>query len=213
MDSNQLIAEPRVAAGKGGARALRREGKIPAVLYGEGEPMALSVDGKEWSTRFMNVGGNTIISLSLGKEKHNVLVKDTQDDILSGTVRHIDFYAVHAGQKLNTMVPVILEGNPVGVREGGILDQKVEEIEVVCLPRDIPARFTLDISDMAVGDSLHVGALEIPEGVELRNDPEETLVVISHASSAEVEVEDEEDVEEAAEGEEGEDAAEAGAEE
>ncbi|PIE04047.1 MAG: 50S ribosomal protein L25 [Spirochaetales bacterium] len=196
MNSNQLVAEPRVASGKGAARALRREGRIPAVLYGEGEPMALSVDEKEWNHRFLHVGGNSIIDLAFGKKTQNVLVKDTQDDILTGRVKHIDFYAIHAGQKLNTMVPVVLEGTPIGVREGGILDLKVEQLEVVCLPKDIPAKFVLDISNLQVGESLHVGDIDIPEEVELRSDPEETLVVISHASAEEAAVEEEEGIEE-----------------
>jgi large subunit ribosomal protein L25 len=113
----------------------------------------------------------------------NVLVKDIQDDILTDKVKHIDFYAIHAGQKLNTQVPVHWEGSPIGVREGGILEHKIEELEVICLPKDIPAFFTVDISGLAIGDSLHVGDIAIPEGVEVKNDPTETLVVVSHAQA------------------------------
>ena len=195
MENNQLVAEAREASTKGAARAVRREGRIPAVLYGEGDPKTLSVDAREWGSRFRYASGNTIIKLSLGNDDFNVLVKDSQEDILSGRVNHIDFYAIHAGQKLHTMVPVLVEGNSIGVREGGILESKIEELEVVCLPKDIPANFTVDISELGVGDSLHVSDIVVPEGVEVRMDPDATLVVVSHSKL---------EVEPVAEGEEGE---------
>jgi large subunit ribosomal protein L25 len=183
METIELVAETREASNKGAARKIRREGRIPAVLYGEGEPKAISIDAKDWFVRFRNTSSNTIVALKLGKDEHNVLVKDIQDDILTDKVKHIDFYAIHAGQKLNTQVPVHWEGSPIGVREGGILEHKIEELEVICLPKDIPAFFTVDISGLAIGDSLHVGDIAIPEGVEVKNDPTETLVVVSHAQA------------------------------
>lgn len=213
MDKMQLVVDSRQASNKGAARELRRNGRIPAVLYGEGDPKAVSVDAKEWSTRFRNITSNTIVILKLGNDEHNVLVKDTQDDILSGRVNHIDFYAIHAGQKLNTQVPVHLEGTPHGVLEGGILEHKIDELDVVCLPKDIPSFFTVDISHLGIGESLHVGEIAVPEGVEVRTEENLTVVVVSHAK-AEV-VEEEEALEEELEGEvaEDEEAEEAGAEE
>ena len=216
MDSMQLVVEKREASNKGAARVLRRNGRIPAILYGEGEPKAVSVDAREWALGFQNASSNTIVKLKLGKDEHNVLIKDTQDDILSGTVKHIDFYAIHAGKKLTTMIPVRLEGIPHGVKEGGILEHKIEELEVVCLPEDMPGNFTIDISHLGVGDSLHVGEIAIPEGVEVRTDTSLTLVVITHVKVVVEEVEEGEE-EEGLEGEgegEGEEAVEeAGAEE
>lgn len=210
MDSMQLVAEKREASNKGAAREIRRNGRIPAVLYGEGEPKAVSIDAKEWALGFQYASSNTIVKLKLGSDEHNVLVKDTQDDILSGTTRHIDFYAIHAGKKLTTVIPVILEGIPVGVREGGILEQKIGELEVTCLPKDIPDNFSVDISHLDVGDSMHVGELAIPESVEVKTDISLTLVVITHAK---VVVEEVEEGEEEAEIGEEEAVEEAGAEE
>ncbi|MCD6343755.1 MAG: 50S ribosomal protein L25, partial [Spirochaetaceae bacterium] len=181
MDSMQLVVEKREASNKGAARELRRNGRIPAVLYGEGEPKAVSVDAREWALGFQNISGNTIVKLKIDKDEHNVLIKDTQDDILSGKVRHIDFYAIHAGKKLTTFVPVRLEGSPVGVLEGGILEHKIELIEVVCLPKDMPEVFIVDVSELNVGDSLHVGKILVPEGVEIRTDADSTLAVVTHA--------------------------------
>jgi large subunit ribosomal protein L25 len=203
MDSMQLVAEKREASNKGAAREIRRNGRIPAVLYGEGEPKAVSVDAREWALGFQHASNNTIVKLKLDSDEHNVLVKDTQDDILSGTVRHIDFYAIHAGKKLTTVIPVRLEGTPVGVREGGILEQKIEELEVICLPKDIPDNFSIDISHLDVGDSMHVGELTIPEGVEVRTDTTLTLVVITHAKVVVEEVEEGEEDLLAADGVEG----------
>lgn len=202
MENKQLVVEARKASTKGAARVVRRAGRIPAVLYGEGEPKAVSVDAKEWSLRFRQATSNTVISLTLGTDEHNVLVKDTQEDILSGRVNHIDFYAIHAGQKLHTNIPVVLEGSAVGVREGGILEHKIDELEIICLPKDIPTKFVVDVSELGIGDSIHVGAIDIPEGVELRMDVDATVVVVTHAKAeVEEEVEGEEEDIEAEEGE------------
>ena len=183
MESMQLIADSREASNKGAARRLRKSGRIPAVLYGEGEPKSLSVDAGDWLTRFRNVTGNTIVNLKHGENENQVLIKDIQDDILTGRVNHIDFFAVHAGVKLHTRVPVQLEGTPHGVREGGILEQKIEELDVVCLPKDLPSFFTVDISHLAVGESIHVREIDIPEEVEVRTDLNLTVVVVSHAKA------------------------------
>lgn len=216
MDSMQLVVEKREASNKGAARELRRNGRIPAVLYGEGEPKAVSVDAREWALRFQNTTSNKIVKLKLDKDEHNVLIKDTQDDILSGTVKHIDFYAIQAGKKLTTLIPIHLEGIPHGVKEGGILEHKIEELEVTCLPEDMPENFSIDISHLGVGESIHISELTIPEGVEVRTDTSLTLVVITHAKIVVEEVEEgEEEIEGEVEGEgEGEEVAEgAGAEE
>jgi len=183
MEITQLIAEKREASNKGAARQLRRSGRIPAVLYGEGEPKAVSIDAKVWATRFQNVSSNTIVKLKIEKGEHNVLVKDTQYDILTGTTKHIDFYAIHAGQKLTTQIPVRLEGKAAGVRDGGILEQKIEVLEVVCLPKDMPEYFSVDVSNLKIGDSIHVGDIAIPAGVEVRAETNLTIVVITHAKA------------------------------
>jgi large subunit ribosomal protein L25 len=198
MDSIQLVAETREASNKGAARQVRRNGRIPAVMYGDGDPKSVSVDAKEWATRFRYVSSNTIVTLKIDDAEQDVLVKDTQEDILSGRVNHIDFYAIKAGQKLHTQVPVHLDGIPHGVKEGGILEHKIEELEVVCLPQDLPTSFTVDISGLGVGDSMHVGEIEIPEGVEVRTDSNLTLVVVTHPKAI-VEEEETEELEEGVE--------------
>ena len=192
METMQLVAESREASTKGAAREVRRNGRIPAVLYGEGEPKAISVDAKDWGLRFGHVSGNTILTMKLGKDEHRVLVKDTQDNILTDSVMHIDFYAIHAGQKLHTTVPVHLEGNPPGVKEGGILEHIIESLDIVCLPKDMPSQFSLDISGLQLGDSLHISDLTVPEGVEVRADAKDTMVVVSHPKGNETAAESDE---------------------
>jgi len=199
VESGQLVARRREATNKGAARALRRSGRIPAILYGDGIPKAVSVDAKEWTHNFRNTSGNTIIGLKLDNDEQKVLVKDTQVDILTGNVMHIDFYAIRAGKKLSTVIPIHLEGTPRGVIEGGILEQKIEEIEVVCLPKDIPDFFELDVSRLEIGDSLHVRDIPVPREVELRAGADLTVVVITHAKAvvepaAEMEEEAEEEI-------------------
>ncbi len=181
MERMQLVVESRDVKNKGSIGQLRREGRIPAILYGTGSPSTISVDAKEWMSRFRNISNNTIIDLKHGKKEHKVLIKDTQDDILTDSVYHIDFYAIHAGRKLHTRIPIHLEGTPKGVREGGILENKISELEVVCLPKDLPSNFSVNIDHLEVGESLHVREISIPKGIEVRTDLNLTVVVVSLA--------------------------------
>jgi len=185
VESTQLVAKRRETINKGSTRALRRSGRIPAILYGDGVLRAVSIDAKEWAHSFQYASGNKVIGLKLDNDEYKVLVKDTQRDILSGGVMHIDFYAIRAGKKLSTVVPIHLEGTPKGIIEGGILEQKIEEIEVVCLPEDIPDFFAIDVSQLEVGDSLHVSDIPTPREVEIRTDVHLTVVVITHAKAVE----------------------------
>lgn len=209
MEGMHLAVDTRQAEGKGAARRLRRQGKIPAILYGDGEPQTLAVDESEWMSKFRLATSNTIINLKNADREHSVLVKDMQDDILSGRVYHIDFYAIKAGKKLHTQVPIHLEGTPCGVREGGILEHKLEALEVICLPKDIPSSFSVDITHLEIGESLHVGEISIPEGVEIRTEENLTVVVISRAK-AESEITPESGLDEDLEGAVATDAEEAG---
>ena len=183
MKNTQLVARQRETTNKGSVRALRRSGRIPAILYGAGVQEAVSVDAKEWAHSFQNTSGNMVIRLKLDNDEHEVLVKDTQRDILSDSVMHIDFYAIRADKKLSTVIPIHLEGTPKGVIESGILEQKIEEIEVVCFPKDIPNFFAIDVSALEVGDSSHVSDIPAPPGVEIRTDAHLTVVVVTHAKA------------------------------
>jgi large subunit ribosomal protein L25 len=127
-----------------------------------------------------------------------VLVKDLQEDIITETVKHIDFYEIEKGKVLKTHVPVRLEGNPVGVKEGGLLEQKIDQFEVECLPKDLPETISVDVSELNMGNSIHVGDVELPEGVKVLDAEDRTVVVVT-APKSEAVASDEEESEEAAE--------------
>lgn len=171
--SVSLAAQPRSGSGKSAARALRRAGRIPAVVYGHHVPSeSLSLDGHELERLLASISTeNTLIDLSVdGGNSRSVLIREVQTHPVRPDVLHVDFYQVTAGEKLRLGVPIRFVGIPVGVRdEGGILHEDLREVEVECLPRDIPEAVELDISELAVGESVYVRDLRLPKG-EIMND-------------------------------------------
>ncbi len=207
MEAKKLSGELRTGRRKAVANRLRHAGKIPAVVYGAVEPVTITVDAREFRTNFKQITGNTIIELRLPQGAHEVLVKDYQRDNLTGEILHIDFSEFKKGVALRTRVPVRLTGNPIGVKEGGILETLLHSLEVECLPKDLPEEITLDISELVLGHALHVSDLKLPEGVKSMAAPDQVLCIVAHrkaeeeAAPAAVAAEGEEAV--AAEGEEG----------
>jgi len=193
MEQKTLTGENRKEFKKRTASRLRRSGKIPAVIYGHSGDHPIAVDEHEFSTKFHRVSENTIINLTVEKDQYDVLVKDYQEDILTGKITHIDFYEIERGKALRTHVPVRLEGVSPGVREGGILDHHLHELEIECLPKDLPDTVVIDISNLEIGDSVHVGDLDPPKGVQYLNADEYVIVSVSHRKA---EVLEEEEVEE-----------------
>lgn len=175
-----LSARPRTERGKNAARALRRSSRIPAVMYGHGdEPRTITVDSLELSKLLSSISvENTLIELQVeGAEATRALIREVQTHPFKPLVLHVDFFLVHAGEKLHLQVPVHLVGTPVGVsRDGGVLQQSFHQLDVECLPRDIPAAVEMDVSGLEIGDSLHVHEVRIPN-VKILNDEE--LVVCS----------------------------------
>ena len=207
MDQTLLTADTRTELRTGAARRLRRAGKIPAIMYGHSGTSALTLDAHDFQAKFRGVSENTIINLSIGSNSYDVLVKDFQEDILTGSILHVDFYEIEAGKALRTQIPVNIIGIPLGVREGGILEHLLYTLEVECLPKDIPEKFDIDVEELDIGDSVHVRDIEIPSEVRLLSS--EDLVIVSITTPrAEIEEEEEvlegEELEEGEEGEEGE---------
>ncbi len=189
MSEKTLVGYDRKDLRKGATKQLRRDGMIPAVIYGKNESKPVYIEAKEFDRKFHHISENTLITIKISRKKHDVLIKDYQENHLKNYMVHLDFYEVEQGKLLRTNIPVHLEGDAKGVKEGGLLEQTLHEVEVECTPKDIPEQFTLDISNLDMGESLHVEALEIPEGVRLITDPEYTLVTIT-APRAEVEEEE-----------------------
>jgi large subunit ribosomal protein L25 len=185
MEAKKLNVEMRQGGGKGVAGRLRTTGKIPAVIYGHTTPTSITVDAKEFRTAFKRITQNTIIALHLPGGVHEVLVKDYQKDNLTGQILHVDFYEFEKGKALRTRVPVRLEGNPVGVKEGGILESLMHALEVECLPKDLPEEIVLDISELGLDKAFHVRDLTLPEGVRAVPAPDQVVCLVAHRKAEE----------------------------
>src|SRR4030042_783765 len=215
MEQKTVNAESRARLGKGEPGRLKRRGRIPAVSYGHQEPLALSIDAHEFDTKFHHISESTIIRLAVGGQEREVLIRDFQAEAVGGQVTHIDFYEVDKNRSLRTNVRVELTAAPVGVKEGGLLEHFVHEVEVECLPANLPEKLVLDVNELRLGKSLHVRELPSVEGVRILNSPEQGVCAVVHKR---VEVEAPVEAAVPAEGEEaapaeGEEAAEAPAEE
>jgi len=174
-----LAARGRTEKGKGSNRKLRATGRVPAVVYGYGEQTrSLSLDAHELERLFSRIQvGNTIITLDIEGESAPVraLVRDVQSHPVRSQVLHVDFYQIHAGEKITLEIPIRLVGQSKGVKEGGILQYSLDVLEVSCLPDAIPGAIDVDISELDVGDSIHVRDIVVPEGVEVEVDGDRTI--------------------------------------
>ncbi|MGH9361029.1 MAG: 50S ribosomal protein L25 [Thermoanaerobaculia bacterium] len=198
MSELTLEVQKRDTKGKNSNRRLRARGRIPAVLYGGGrESVPLEVDRKTVLELLKKAGSeNAVFLLKLGdsgKERH-AMIRDLQIDPLQRHIIHIDFQRIEMTRKVRVEVQVELVGLAYGVKnEAGILDFVTRALHVECLPGDIPAHFTLDVSPLHVGQHVEARQLEVPPGVTLLEDPGRVIVSISHAR-----IEEEKPVEEAA---------------
>ncbi len=196
MEERVLEAQPRESRKKGPAGRMRRAGRIPAVVYGHTEPTAVSVDAKEFYGLFRHISESTIITLKTGGEDVEVLIKDYDEDLRTNTVNHVDFYAIEAGTLLRTHIGIHLEGSPKGVREGGVLEQQLHDVEIECLPKDIPEHaFSIDVTGLEIGDSIHVSDIPEPSGVTFLTGGDHVVALVNATREEEVEAEEEEEVE------------------
>ena len=180
MEQKTLAAEKRERLGSGEARRLRRMGKIPAIVYGHREPVGVAVDAREFQSKFHRVSESTLIQLDLEGQKYEVLIRDYQEDIVRGSITHIDFYEVEAGKLLRTNVAVQLVGAAIGVREGGLLETFVHEVEVECLPANLVERIEVEVSALSIGHSVHLRDLKVPEGLRLLGSPDQVICAVVH---------------------------------
>jgi large subunit ribosomal protein L25 len=182
MSQVVLAARNRANTGSGEARRIRRNGRIPAVLYGRsGKSINIDLDAQEFSNRVRNISESTIVKLDLEGKSYDAFVKDTQRSITSGSILHVDFYEVESGIALRARVSVHLQGNPIGVREGGVLESPLHEIEVECLPKDLPERIDVDISGLKVNQSLHVRDINLGEGIRLISNGDQVVALVKFA--------------------------------
>jgi large subunit ribosomal protein L25 len=170
-----IIAAPRSESGKGAARVLRREGRVPAIMYGHGDATrSISVDAHELEKLLASINiENTLIDVQVeGGETTRALIREVQWHPYKRFALHLDFYQVHAGESLKLDVPIRVVGTPAGVRDqGGVLQQTLHELHIECLPRHIPDTVELDVSHLSIGDSISVRDVEIAN-VTITNDPD-----------------------------------------
>ncbi|MEA1923603.1 MAG: 50S ribosomal protein L25 [Pseudomonadota bacterium] len=209
----EIAVETRTECGKGYARKLRNEGKVPAVRYGKQSPVSLYAVDRLALDKLISGGGTSLVALDVDGAGQNdemlSIVKDMQRDPISGNIIHVDFYGVRYGEPILVEVPLVFEGKAIGVLEGGLLQPVRRSLEIKCLPRQIPENIVVDVSALAIGDAIHVNDLEV-EGVEFIATANFTIVTVQTiAGEEEVAVDEEGELEGEGEGEgEGETAAE-----
>ncbi len=197
MDRPTLMAKVRTVQGSRGVRRLRREGLIPGVVYGKTTaPLAITVSHHDL-LKFLHAraGAKGVVTLRVeadpaqpdgaksgagGKPwEKPVLIKQVEQDPVRGDIVHIEFHAVTLTEHIRVKVPVILNGTPIGVKqENGVLEHFLREIEVACLPTDIPKEFQFDVSGLNIGDTVHVRDLAVPAGVKITTDLDAVIISV-----------------------------------
>ena len=172
MTTTAISAELRTERGKGAARQLRMQGRVPAVIYGRGrEPQSLTISLTEFERNMIGSSSATIVDLSIDGKTVQTLVREVQKHPFRPGVLHVDFLEIQKGVKVTVSIPIHLEGIPEGVRTaGGVLDQSLREIEIEVLPKNIPSSIDLDVTELVVGQSLHVSDIEVANATILSDE-------------------------------------------
>ncbi len=197
-----MAVQLRKESGKGAARRLRRAGKLPAVFYGQKtKTVPIEVSMKEMEDILAKEhGGSTFMNLSFEGEKGGqklAILKDLQVHPVTDKLIHADFYELLEGQKVTASVPVRFTGKAIGVEMGGLLQHVRRELEVRCLPKDFPEYIDIDVTELEIGDSIHIDAVALPEAVEVPHDVNFTVAVVVGRMAEAVEEVVEEEAEEA----------------
>lgn len=171
MDQFEVVAEPRNETGKGAMRRLRRTGKVPAVVYGAGkDTVSLTVNQHTIHKQLEHEAFYShILTVAVGKKKEQVVLKDLQRHPATSQVLHMDLLRVVATQEIDMRVPLhfINEEKCPGKKEGGVINHLITELEVRCLPKDLPEYIEVDVINLEIGDSLHLSQLTVPDGVDV----------------------------------------------
>ncbi|GAB6277215.1 MAG: 50S ribosomal protein L25 [Rectinema sp.] len=187
MEHIELKVSPREKLTKGELNKARKSGRVPAQLYGkEIAPMSIFLERDDFVNVARRVTESMIIDLNLEGKKYAALMKEIQKENISGEILHIDFNLIERGRRIRVKVPLHLVGSAKGVREGGILEHAIHDIEVECEPDVLPEKIEIDISGLEVNHALHLRDVAIPEGVKLLTNPETVIAIIKFAR-AEVE--------------------------
>lgn len=191
MEQLLLKAELREEKGKEKSKKIRFFGNIPGIVYGRGmDNVMVKIPEIEVSKALKtHAGANIVINLNIDgyKDKEvTVMISEIQRDVFQKKILHVDFHKISLDEKVEVSVPVKLIGDAIGIKEGGVLDHVMWEVEIEALPMQIPKELELDISAMAIGDSLQVKDIKFPEGVTPKADLDEAVVIIHHPKAEEV---------------------------
>jgi len=178
-----LKAEIREHTGSKSAAKVRKQGRIPAIVYGhKKEPVAISLDVHNLVEGLHH--GHRLMDVQIGKKRQKVIVKDLQYDYLGKDIIHVDLMRVDVTETVKVAVPIELKGTAKGTHEGGIITEHTDHLEIECRVTDIPETIVVSVKDMDVGDVLHAGDIELPEEVRLSSSPEALLVTCSLVAAA-----------------------------
>jgi len=187
-----LEVSRREEQGKGAAGRLRREGKVPAVVYGgHRETVPITVDRKAVADLIQKsehgIRSIFLLKMAGSDQQRHAMIKEIQIDPIHRKMTHIDFVRVLMDEVVRTTVPVHVNGTPIGVKEGGLLDFQVRELHVECLPTAIPDRVDVDISNLGMHQYVRISELSLPSGVKVLDDPERVVVGVTHVRAEVVE--------------------------
>lgn len=188
MERVTLNAEKRDQSGKGIARSLRRNGLMPAVVYKGGDSAPVQLSAKELS-RFISktAGEQVIVNLQFPDDLKQAIVKDYQTDPIKGSLLHVDFQEISATEIIKVIAHIGIKGEAIGVkRDKGILQYGIREIEIECLPDKIPGHIDVDVSNLEIGQSIHVRDLNLGEGIRIIASPDEVIATVISVKEEEV---------------------------
>jgi large subunit ribosomal protein L25 len=197
MDKFLIKAEERAVVGKK-VKALRREGMLPAVIYGsELDPLPITLDTKEMRQTLALIGANTLVTVKVGKKEHLALVRDLQREVISRNLLHVDFQAVSLEEMISTTVPIAIEGEAPAVSEyNALLVTELEELEIEAKAKDLPDMIVVDVTGLTeIGDNILISDLVVSGDIKILNDPDEIVVVVATPTVLELEIEEEVDEE------------------
>lgn len=191
----QLTATIRENTGSKAAAKERKQGRIPAIVYGhKKEPEAISLDAHNLAEGLLH--GHRLMDVKIGKKIQKVLVKDLQYDYLGKYIIHADLVRVDITETIKITVPIELKGTPKGALEGGVITEHTDHLEIECLAANIPESIVVTVTDMDVGDTMHAKDVELPEGAKLSSSPDILLITCSLVAAAKAaeEIEEEEEL-------------------
>jgi large subunit ribosomal protein L25 len=184
---HQLVVNRREVLGSAESRRLRRRGLVPGILYGREQPVPITVSDRDLRAALTTDSGlNAVLDVVVDSGKtHPSVLKEFQRDLVRGVITHIDLQEVRLDRPIHATVPIALVGDPVGVREGGVLSQVTIEVNVEALPMEVPQHLDLDVTSLGIGDSARLESLHVPDGVKLLDDPDTVLASVTQPTRVE----------------------------